>query len=101
MRIGNRLGGVLVWALSAAMSAAAAAHKPPSESRPSPSADRWTGQTGDHFFGVYVPTRFGGELTIKATTGKVVRSEGSRQQAAGPTARTSASISRDGTPSRS
>ena len=34
------------------------------------------GQTGDRYFGVYVPTRFGGELTIKTTSGKVVELKG-------------------------
>ena len=33
-------------------------------------------QSGDHYFGVYVPTRFGGELTIKTTSGKVVELKG-------------------------
>ncbi len=28
-------------------------------------------QSGDHAFGVYIPTRFGGELTIKTTSGTV------------------------------
>jgi len=34
------------------------------------------GQTGDRYFGVYVPTRFGGELRIKATWGQVVGLKG-------------------------
>jgi hypothetical protein len=29
------------------------------------------GQTGDRYYGVYVPTRFGGQLTIKTTAGTV------------------------------
>ena len=33
-------------------------------------------QSGDTFYGVYVPTRFGGELTIKSTDGKVVDIKG-------------------------
>jgi hypothetical protein len=33
-------------------------------------------QTGDHVYGVYVPTRFGGELTVKVTSGKVVELKG-------------------------
>lgn len=33
-------------------------------------------QSGETFYGVYVPTRFGGELTIKSTDGKVVDIKG-------------------------
>jgi hypothetical protein len=33
-------------------------------------------QAGDHHYGVYVPTRFGGELTIKTTVGRVVELKG-------------------------
>ena len=70
MRIGNQLGGVLVWVLAVAMSGPAGAQ----------TAERVTtvplggtlgGQAGDRYFGVYVPTRFGGELRIKATSGEV------------------------------
>ena len=42
-------------------------------------------QAGDHSYGVYVPTRFGGVLTIKATSGKVGAITGpeGRQRASG------------------
>ena len=50
--------------------------RPPIESRPFPWVVHWSNQSGDHYFGVYVPTRFGGELTFKATDGKVVELKG-------------------------
>jgi hypothetical protein len=75
MRIGNRLGGVLVWALAAATSASAGAQTTERVTTV-PLGGSLDGQTGEHFFGVYVPTRFGGELTIKATRGKVVDLKG-------------------------
>ena len=68
MRIGNRLGGVLVWALAATMSVAAGAQTAERVTTV-PLGGSLDGQTGDRYFGVYVPTRFGGELTIKATLG--------------------------------
>ena len=70
MRIGNRLGGVLVWAVAVTMSVTAGAQ----------TTERVTtvalggsldGQHGDRYFGVYVPTRFGGELKVKASSGQV------------------------------
>ena len=75
MRIGIRLGGSVTWALIAVLGVTAGAQ----------AADRVTtvslggaleNQSGDHHFGVYVPTRFGGELTITATEGKVVELKG-------------------------
>ncbi|MGP0069243.1 MAG: hypothetical protein ACLQGP_37290 [Isosphaeraceae bacterium] len=67
---GNRLGGFLVWAAAATMSVAVGAQ----------TAERATSvplgstselQTGDREFAVYIPTRFGGELTVKAADGQV------------------------------
>jgi hypothetical protein len=75
MRIGNQLGGMLVWALSATMSVAGDAH----------TAERVTtvplggsqgGQTVDRYFGVYVPTRFGGELKVTTNSGQIVGLKG-------------------------
>jgi hypothetical protein len=75
MRIGNRLGGSLILACTALLGVSASAR----------AADRVTTiplggsldrQSGDHHFGVYVPTRFGGELSIKTTSGKVVEIKG-------------------------
>ena len=43
------------------------------------------GQTGDRFFAVYVPTRFGGELKITVTAGQVsdLKGPGGADQANG------------------
>ena len=66
MRIGIRLGGSVIRALFVVLGVTAGAQ----------AADRVTtiplggsleNQSGDHHYGVYVPTRFGGELTIKTT----------------------------------
>ncbi len=72
MRIGNRLGGWMVLAIAAAVTAtttegAAAAERV----RPVPLGGTLADQTGDRAYGVYVPTRFGGVLTVKATAGSV------------------------------
>ncbi len=75
MRIGNRLGGVLVWAFAATMSVAAWAQATERVTTV-PLGGSSDGQTGDRYFGVYVPTRFGGELTIKASSGRVVELKG-------------------------
>src|SRR4051812_37690109 len=75
MRIGNRLGGVLVWAFAATMSVAAWAQA--TERRTIvPLGGSLGGQAGDRYFGVYVPTRFGGELRITASSGQVVELKG-------------------------
>jgi hypothetical protein len=75
MRIGNRLGGLVVHAFIAVLGMAAFAQ----------GADRVTtvplggsleNQSGDHSYGVFVPTRFGGNLTIKTTAGKVIEFKG-------------------------
>src|SRR5438876_12183039 len=71
MRIGNRLGGVLVWALAATMSVAASARSTERVVQV-PLGGALDGQTGNRYYGVYVPTRFGGELKVTATAGQVV-----------------------------
>ena len=70
MSIGNRLGGVLVWAAAVTMTVAAGAQTA-GQVTTVPLGGSLGGQAGDHFFGVYVPTRFGGELHIKVTSGEV------------------------------
>ena len=37
------------------------------------------GQSGDHHYGVYVPTRFGGELKVTTTDGSGRRSQGTER----------------------
>ena len=80
MRIGNRLGVAAIAALAATAMAGVAAAAAARGDAGAPDAKRVTtvplggslgSQTGDHFFGVYVPTRFGGELTVKTTDGRV------------------------------
>ena len=67
---GNQLRGFLVWAMAATMNVAVVAQ----------TAERATSvplggisalQTGDRDFAVYIPTRFGGELTVKTSSGQV------------------------------
>jgi hypothetical protein len=75
MRIGNRLGGSLVWALVAVLAMAANGRTAEQVTRV-PLGGSLDGQTGDRYYGVYVPTRFGGELTVQATGGQVVAMRG-------------------------
>ena len=74
MRIGNRLGGALIWAVVATVPAIAlAAGAAPVRV---PLGGSIAGQSGDRSYCVYVPTRFGGELTIKATAGTAAELRG-------------------------
>ncbi len=75
MRIGNRLGGMLVCALAATMSVAAGAQTT-EQVATVPLGGSLGSQSGERFYGVYVPTRFGGELTIRTTAGQVVDLKG-------------------------
>jgi hypothetical protein len=70
MRIGNRLGGSVLWALVAVTAATGGAHA--AERARVPLGGTLDGQTGDQYFGVYVPTRFGGELKVTTSSGQVV-----------------------------
>ena len=75
MRIGNWLGGSVIMAVAAIHGMAANARTAervqtvPTAVPLGGSLDR---QSGDRYFGVYVPTRFGGELRVKTTDGKIV-----------------------------
>jgi hypothetical protein len=75
MRIGNRLGGSAIWAFIAVLGVTAGARAAERVTK-LPLGGSLDGQTGDHHYGVYVPTRFGGELTIKSSLGKVVDFKG-------------------------
>lgn len=75
MRIGNRLGGSVVWALVATLGVTAGAGAAERVATV-PLGGSLDGQSGDRYFGVYVPTRFGGELSIKATSGSVAEIKG-------------------------
>jgi hypothetical protein len=71
MRIGNWLGGSVIWAWAAMMGMAAGAGTA-GHVTTVPLGGSLEGQSGDRHFGVYIPTRFGGELTVKTTDGQVV-----------------------------
>src|SRR5262245_13855960 len=71
MRIGISLVGAVAGAAIVAMTATFALGAANEEVKHVPLGGSLTGQTGDRYFGVYVPTRFGGVLTIKATSGTV------------------------------
>ena len=65
MRSGIRVGVAAVGVILAAAAArGASAADPINRVRPVPLGGALVGQTGDGHFGVYVPTKFGGELTI-------------------------------------
>src|SRR4051812_8221368 len=70
MRIGNRLGIAVVGAWFAATSVSLAADVA-RRVQPVPLGGSLSGQSGDQHYGVYVPTQFGGVLTVSATDGKV------------------------------
>lgn len=72
MRIGNRLGMVAAGAVIAALTATMA--RGADEARrvqPVPLGGTLPDQSGNRYYGVYVPTKFGGLLTVAATSGKV------------------------------
>lgn len=71
MGIGIKHGGLALIALAVVASASVARGADAERVRPVPLGGSLSEQTGDRFFGVYVPTRFGGNLTIKASSGKV------------------------------
>jgi hypothetical protein len=72
MSIGNGLVGRVAGALIAVLAATAVPRALADERvQPVPLGGSLTGQKGDKFFGVYVPTRFGGVLTVNASSGKV------------------------------
>src|SRR6266568_4981206 len=70
MRIGNRLGGAVAWTIVAAVSAITSATAA-ERVQPVSLGGSLAGQTGEHNYGVYVPTRFGGVLTIRTSSGTV------------------------------
>ena len=77
MRIGNWLGGSVIMALAAihGMAATARTAEQVTTVPTLPLGGSLDGQSGDHYFGVYVPTRFGGELQVKTTSGKIARAQ--------------------------
>jgi hypothetical protein len=74
MSKGIRRGGWLAGALAAAVLAAIGGEVRAADAGrviPVPLGGSIGGQQGDRTFGVYVPTRFGGNLGIKASSGRV------------------------------
>lgn len=71
MRIGDLLGGTLCLFLLASSLAATPPSRTLDPVRPVPLGGTLDNQRGDQYFGVYVPTRFGGNLTIVTTSGRV------------------------------
>ena len=72
MRIGNRLGMAVIGAWLAAMAVTPGAGADATRRVvPVPLGGTLSGQAGDQHFGVYVPTKFGGMLSVKTTEGKV------------------------------
>jgi hypothetical protein len=77
MRIGNRLVGMIAGAVVAIVASTFTPVVEAAETvQPVPLGGSLTGQKGDKYFGVYIPTRFGGVLTIKASSGKVEEIKG-------------------------
>ena len=75
MRIGNWLGGSVIWALAATMSLVASAGTAEHVTTV-PLGSSLDGLSGDHHYGVYVPTRFGGDLTVTTTDGQIADLKG-------------------------
>jgi hypothetical protein len=72
MRIGNRLGAAALAAVAATAGATLAVGADGAQRvQPVPLGGSLSGQSGDRHFGVYVPTKFGGELTVSTTSGKL------------------------------
>ncbi|MEW4570560.1 hypothetical protein AB1L88_22080 [Tautonia sp. JC769] len=75
MRIGNGLRGAAVWAVIAltVIPSVSRATAPQERVQPVPLGGALSDQRGDRFYGVYIPTRYGGTLTVTASDGKVDR----------------------------
>ncbi len=71
MRIGSRLGGALAWATFALAFAVHASAWAQERVQPVPIGGTLARQQGDRYYGVYIPTKYGGNLTVSASSGKV------------------------------
>lgn len=74
MRSGNRLGGVMAWTavvVAASVGLVRGAQQDVERVQPVPLGGALSAQSGDRDYGVYVPTRFGGTLTVTTTEGRV------------------------------
>jgi hypothetical protein len=70
MRIGNRLGGALLGMI-VALGGTSARAESAEQVVAVPLGGSLEAREGEHYYGVYVPTRFGGELTVKTSDGTV------------------------------
>ena len=75
MRIGIRLGGAM-FGLAVALLGTSARAETAERVVAVPLGASLEAQEGDHYYGVYVPTRFGGELTVKASDGSIEELKG-------------------------
>ncbi|QEH32975.1 hypothetical protein OJF2_14670 [Aquisphaera giovannonii] len=75
MRSGNRLGLSVIGAAVTLLGMTAGA-RAADRVTPVPLGGSLERQSGEHPYGVYIPTRFGGSLTISTTSGKVVELKG-------------------------
>lgn len=75
MRIGSGLRGTVIAAVIAlaTSSAGASATMPQERVQPVPLGGTLSDQKGEKFYGVYIPTRYGGQLSIAASGGTVDR----------------------------
>lgn len=68
MGIGNRLVGLVLAVVASTASAAEETQR----ARAVPLGGSLAAQSGDRYYAVYVPTRFGGELEVSTTSGRIV-----------------------------
>jgi hypothetical protein len=72
MRIGYRMSGLVAWTIVVAVASLGSLRAAePERVRPVPLGGTLAEQTGDRYYGVYVPTKFGGVLSVKSTSGAV------------------------------
>jgi hypothetical protein len=71
MRIGIRFMGVMACSIATAVTAGMARADDTGRVQPVSLGGTLPAQEGEHYYGVYVPTRFGGQLTVKTTSGQV------------------------------
>jgi hypothetical protein len=72
MNIGTRIGGLVIRSIVVlAFAAPLRAAEPARQAQPVPLGGSLPDQSGDHYYCVYMPTRFGGELTVTSSSGTV------------------------------
>lgn len=76
MRKGIRVGAWVAWAILSGFTAATVASTAADRVTPVPLGGSLSAQTGDRSFGVYVPTRFGGNLSVKSSAGTIEKLTG-------------------------